>query len=635
MRIFNSYDSYHRKPFGAVRTGESVFFRLTFEKHLNVTDVSLLLCEWEHWEENSYFSFSLENEDDSYVSYTCEITLETPNVYGYCFQIRLNDRFHLVKQNYNTNDAFISQNKEGRHWILTCYPKDFETPEFLKSGVMYQIFPDRFFRSQKQKNQIPGTILNNNWGDLPEFMPTSERKVLNNDFFGGDFKGIVKKLPYLKKLGVTILYLMPICESMENHGYSTANYKNVNPYLGSIDDLKQLIKKAHEIGMHVIVDAVFSHTGSDSIYFNKNSRYPTLGAYNSTESPYYKWYTFSQFPREYKSWWGHPTLPELNKWNKSYQQFIFGENGVVDFWFSLGIDGLRLDVADELPDEFLTPLSQKVKSYESKALIGEVWENAVTKHGFGKRRIYLLGSQLDSVMNYPFRDAILRYVRYENSSSIGESIFFNSIMRILESYPTPVLQCLMNFLGTHDTIRSLTQLAGEELRPFDDFVEERIWEADNDKLSVTQYALAKDRLVISSILQFFLPGIPCIYYGDEVGLYGYKDPFNRKCFPWGNIDCSLLKAFRALGRIRNRFAGFLKNASTSFPEITENVCILERFTQDAKMVFIINRSSCMQTVSFDLSSYGIVFNRKHSYIDKEKQEIVLRPYGAIIAQFNL
>lgn len=636
MRIFNSYDSEHKKPFGAIRTGEEVFFRLKFEKSLQISDVSLLLCEWEHWEENFAFRFNIEYETETYVSYTCKIKIAAPNVYGYCFQICLNNRYHLVKQNYSTNDAFISENKEGRHWLLTCYPASFETPEFLKNGVMYQIFPDRFFRAEHHKEEIPGTILNNQWGELPVFMPNDDRKVLNNDFFGGDFKGIIKKLPYLKKLGVTVLYLMPICESMENHGYSTANYRNVNPYLGSIDDFKNLVSRAHEYGMHVIIDAVFSHTGSDSIYFNKNRRYPTLGAYNSPDSPFYKWYTFSQYPREYKSWWGHKTLPELNKWNKNYQNFIFGEHGLIDFWFSLGIDGLRLDVADELPDEFLSPLSQKVKSFENKALIGEVWENAITKKGFGKRRIYLLGSQLDSVMNYPFRDAILKYVRYENDSSIPEANFFNSVVRILESYPTPVLQCLMNFLGTHDTVRALTQLAGEELYPFEDFVEERIWEANHDKLSEAQYRLAKDRLVIASILQFFLPGIPCIYYGDEVGMHGYKDPFNRKCFPWQGIDFSLLKTFRALGRIRNKYAEFLKVAKTTFPLIDENICILERYTQDSKMVFIINRSGKEQVIfPFDLSKFSTVFNRRRTTIDKANNKLVLNPYGAVIFESKL
>ena len=595
MRMYNSYMLEHKNPFGAIRTNTECTFSVRIPNDVYVNALQLMVCPWGDWnhpirEEPMPWKKLQQGEN----IFSCTISLQVPGVYGYCFRITKNGKTNLIKRNPRTNEGFYSYNLEGWHWKLTCYDANFRTPDFAKQGVMYQIFPDRFYKAKNGKTSIPDSIVyRQDWGEMPVYMPDENGIVRNNDFFGGNLKGIEEKLPYLKSLGVSNLYLMPIVESAENHGYSTANYEKVNPLLGDWDDFESLAKKAHQMGIHILLDGVFSHTGSESIYFNKSGKYPSLGAYQSTESPYFSWYTFDRrIPCGYRTWWGFDTLPELNKWSPKYQKYIFGDNGIIDLWFEKGADGLRLDVVDELPDEFLTPLAQKVKSYSDKVLYGEVWEDAVTKEGYGKRREYLLGKQLDSVMNYPFKNAILSYVRY---GGVDGSEFYNTIMNILESYPKPAVDCLMNFLSTHDTIRAITALAGEELERKSNYVEERKEQARLDSLSKAQYRLGKKRLKIATMLQYFLPGIPCVYYGDEAGLMGYKDPFNRKCYPWGRRDKNLVNFYKKLGKIRKENP-FLAEAEFAFLRVDTDICIWERKSKEHNMFIAVNRSGSKETI---------------------------------------
>lgn len=625
MSIYNSYLQECKYPFGAIDTKTECIIKVRIKNDTYVNSLHLVLCIWGDWnnpiKEIPMKWISLEKDENVFL---CTISLQNPGVYGYCFRITRNGKTNLIKKNPRTNEGFYSKNVEGWHWKLTCFDASFKTPDYVKNGVMYQIFPDRFYNSGQEKENIPDNIvLRQDWGEMPVYMPDEKGVVKNNDFFGGDLKGIEEKLPYLKRLGVTNLYLMPIVESMENHGYSTADYKKVSPLLGDWSDFESLTKKAHKMGIHIILDGVFSHTGSDSIYFNKEKRYKSLGAYQSPESPYFTWYIFdAKLPCGYRSWWGFPTLPELNKWNSKYQKYIFGEDGVIDLWFSKGADGVRLDVVDELPDEFLTPLVQKVKSYPDKVMYGEVWEDATTKEGFGKRREYLLGKQLDSVMNYPFKDAIISYVRY---GGLDGSEFHNTIMNILETYPKPAVDCLMNFLSTHDTIRAITKLAGEEIERKPNFVEERMEQARLDKLSKEQYRLGKKRLKVATIIQYFLPGIPCVYYGDEAGLMGYKDPFNRKCYPWGKRDKDLVKLFRSLGKIRKQNP-FLTEADFAFIKVDTDVCIFERKSKESKLLIAINRSGNKRAIEIpkEYQNGQVLFKLRNS-TQKE-----LDAYGGVI-----
>ncbi|HEX2938579.1 MAG TPA: glycoside hydrolase family 13 protein, partial [Ruminiclostridium sp.] len=409
-----------------------------------------------------------------------------------------------------------------------------------KGGVMYQIMPDRFCRQGDIPQNLPsGRIISETWGDLPP--QSDENGYCSNYYFGGNFKGITSKLPYLKSLGVTTVYINPIFEAHSYHRYNTADYSKADPLLGTDDDFRNLCEQGEQAGINIILDGVFSHTGEDSVYFNKYARYPDKGAYESKDSIYYSWYDFKKWPEIYRCWWNFKELPEVNESEPSYLDYITGKDGILQRWIKLGASGWRLDVADELPDNMIESIRNAVKDAgEENIVLGEVWEDASNKISYGQRRHYLEGKQLDSVMNYPWRYAIIDYLRTGNAAFIAEAV-----MTIIENYPKESLDTLMNHLGTHDTARLITCLAGENpdgksksWRQFTRMAPER-----------RQRGLALVRLACA--IQFMLPGIPCIYFGDEAGFEGYEDPFNRQCYNWGGEDKALVEWYRALGRLRS------------------------------------------------------------------------------------
>ena len=430
-------------------------------------------------------------------------------------------------------------------------------------------------------------------------------------------EGIRSKLDYLEKLGVTCIYLNPIFESHENHRYNTANYRNVDPLLGTNEDFRLLCEDAEKHGISIILDGVFSHTGADSIYFNKFGRYDTVGAWQSTDSPYYSWYTFFG-DHQYEAWWGIDTLPNVVETNPDYLNYICGDGGVLDYWISLGAAGYRLDVADELPDGFLDALRKCVKKNgEEKIVIGEVWEDASNKESYGVKRRYLLGDQLDSVMNYPFREAIINYIK-----GMDANTFKDWIMGILENYPKQTVDVLMNFVSTHDIERAINRFGGQNC---DD--KSKDWMAEN-WLSDAEYKRGKQLLKAAMVLQFFLPGVPSIYYGDEVGLQGWKDPFNRRCFPWGNEDEDLLEYTRELGILRKSSSVFVDGELEFL--LTENeLLVFSRFHRNSgeSVILILNRSE--QTQHFSLHSdvlKNYALSNVASGICKEN-ELVLPAYS--------
>ena len=434
---------------------------------------------------------------------------------------------------------------------------------------MYQIFPDRFAKEGNMPD-IKGRIPREDWGGEPSFLPNEQGKVLNNDFFGGNFQGVRSKLPYLKSLGVTTIYFNPIFEAASNHRYDTADYLKIDPYLGEKEDFEQLVEDAKNIGIRVILDGVFNHTGDDSVYFNKYGNYPSLGAYQSKKSPYYSWYSFENFPDQYSSWWGIDILPQVNEGSRSYQNFIFGDDGVLKTWINSGISGYRLDVADELPDSFLKKLRKSVKSANRDAIIiGEVWEDASDKIAYSVRRQYLQGTELDSVMNYPWKDAIISYILTENGQNL-----INRIRKIIDHYPKQTLDCLMNILGTHDTPRILTVLGGIPCHDKHEMTKPSAYLSPENK----QKAIEKVKM--AALLQFTLPGVPCIYYGDENAMEGYIDPFCRRCFNWDCLNNDLIAYYAKLGKIREEYKMifadgewkeiFCKNGFILYKRIKEN-----------------------------------------------------------------
>ena len=445
--------------------------------------------------------------------------------------------------------SFVLEGLDGRRaelgpYQLTVYQGEEAVPTWFGEGMTYQIFPDRFCRSRipDPTGLVGGRTVHQNWEDEPVYRPDEHGEIRNRDFFGGDFRGVISKLDHLKDLGVETLYFNPIFEAAENHRYGTADYDRIDPMLGCNEDFSRLCDEAHKRGMRVMLDGVFNHTGFVSRYFNGDGFYPDVGACQSWDSPYRSWFQFIRWPDQDESWWGIYSLPAVNESDPSYRRFIFGdEDSVVRRWLRAGADGWRLDVADELPDDFVAGIHAAARAEKPSAVvIGEVWEDGSTKVAYGVRRKHILGGHCDGLMNYPLRSAILSYF----SGGRAED-FVQSMETIRENYPPFAFYSAMNSLGTHDTPRILTLLgAGGERRD-----QSRDWRA-NFRLEGDALRLAKERLRAAALLLFCFPGSPTVYYGDEAGMEGFEDPFNRRTYPWGHEDQELLAWFKQLGALR-------------------------------------------------------------------------------------
>ncbi len=568
----------HKTPFGAVRAGEKIKIVFPVTHSVWVENVKIIVRKGEtQWDRLLSFC-----GDDGSVTYFCtEFTLDEWGVYYYRFEVTaVGGGLDRVGAGEN-GDAIIGDDLP--EWQITVYAKDFVVPKTIEGGVIYHIFADRFAREDSPVQPRYGYL--KPW-DAPVTVKDPDGAYRANDFYGGNFKGITSKLDYLASLGVTEIYLSPIFEASSNHRYDTGDYLKIDPLLGTEEDFKQLIAKAKEKGIGVILDGVFNHSGSDSRYFNQLGHYDSLGAYQSWDSPYHDWYYFDRFPDEYKSWWGCKVVPTLNKSAAGYRDLLFREGGVIDKWTGCGIDGWRLDVVDELPTDFVDLLRGAIKKANKDAVvIGEVWEDASTKVSYGTLRPYLTKGELDGVMNYPFKEAILSFCMYGGARAFG-----TKVMRIYENYPQDVLNSSMTLIGTHDTVRAITALSGEDVRYTTK--EQRL----QMKLTGDAYELAKRRLKIASFLQFTLPGVPSVYYGDEAGLQGYEDPMNRAPYPWGKEDGDLVAHYRFLGALRKTYRDVLLGGM----DVREQgeLLILHRFKDGKNLFAVVNPTFENRILSF-------------------------------------
>ena len=537
--MFNSRNPIYRYPTGAVANCMPVHFKITMPRDLRCSAARLIVKNDTTGEEQTFGMFWCGMNGDNFEWWECHFAAKEPGLYFYYFSV---DTWRgALKLLRGFGGEGTVQNATGGVWQLTVFDRSFKTPNWLAGGIMYQIFPDRFCRSKQEKTGVPADRkIHENWGEQPDWAPNEEGKITNNDYFGGDLKGIEEKLGYIKSLGVTCIYFNPIFEAHSNHRYNTADYSKVDPLLGSEQDFSQLCKTAKEMGIRVILDGVFNHTGSDSVYFNREKRYDDVGAYNSQKSPYSSWYSFRNWPDNYDCWWNFVTLPNVDELNPQYDHYINGWGGIIQKWITAGAGGWRLDVADELPNQFMENLRIAVKTKSNDAIVlGEVWEDASSKTAYGERRRYLLGDQLDSVMNYPFRNAVLGFLTGSNPADMMEII-----LNIIENYPPQVTRLLMNHIGTHDTERAINMLAGEPLGGHGCH-----WQS-TARLTKERRRRGLKLMRLASLMQFTLPGVPCIYYGDEAGVEGYCDPFNRACYPWGSEDTSLIEWYQKLGSMR-------------------------------------------------------------------------------------
>ena len=536
--LFNSFDPYFKQPFGAVRAGQSVHLSLCIPEELGYVDPHLVLQKEGRYDVPVHYRMKFDGQTPHQNHFSVDVTLNDVGLYFYYFDLYTDFR-RIVR---GPDNCGIVSWQEGESWQITVYEADFETPAPIKGKVFYQIFPDRFCEGVENKPMpFPDRLYQADKHAEPFWQPNEVGGHLNEDYFGGDLKGIQMKLPYLREMGVDYLYLNPIFEAHANHRYNTANYLKADPLLGTNEEFAALCAAAAKEDIRIILDGVFSHTGSDSVYFNREGRYGPGGAYRDRNSPYRSWYDFdSGYPSGYRCWWGFETLPEVQEDSPSYIDFVCGKGGVIDTWLGLGASGFRLDVADELPDAFIERIRQAVKAHgEDKLLIGEVWEDATTKEAFGRRRTYLRGKGLDAVMNYPFRNAALSYVTGGDVHAVAEQI-----LSICENYPAPALNCAMNFLSTHDTERAITAIAGEPANGRD-----RYWQSGR-RIPAEKMDDAIRKLLLGYAMIFTLPGVPCIYYGDEIAMQGYRDPFNRAFFDWNSTEQRLRGPLKTLAHLR-------------------------------------------------------------------------------------
>ena len=541
MRIlYDSKKLCHKAPFGTLTPGQTCDLQIHVPMTVGAVRVDCCIGTREG-EKVLTVPMTLSEQRGAYGVYRGSFSLEKCGLYFYFFRVHKTDSsFRLYKVGDQTNM------ESGDLWQVSCVPQDFTTPDWAKGAVIYQVFPDRFHKAGTcdLTGKLQPYRIHENWYEEVQWRPTPEGLVLNNDFYGGNFRGITEKMDYIASLGTRILYLNPISKSFSSHRYDTGDYKTPDPMLGTVEDFRAMCEAAHARDIKVILDGVYSHTGSDSLYFNKNGTFPGKGAYQSPESPYYSWYTFHSYPHSYQSWWNFDTLPTVNKLDPAFVEYIItGQDSVVAHWLRLGADGFRLDVADELPNAVLLLLKRRIREIKPDALlIGEVWEDASNKVAYDIPKRYFVDGVLDSVMNYPFRTAIVNFVRqWDDGQALAERV-----MTIAENYPPQVLCCNMNLLGTHDTARILTALVDD----FDGSREEK----SRRHLSRNLYLQAKELLMMASFLQYMLPGAPSLYYADEAGMEGHKDPFNRRTYPWGREDTELLSHFRHLGKLRKESA---------------------------------------------------------------------------------
>ena len=554
--------SAYRSPAGAIPEGTVLELSLGLAEEKDVQKIYLVvlyndsemksyqmerISNTYHHEGNvthNYHDIQYENEQgkENEEQQVYKIKVDTEKgLYFYHFEIEYsNKKEYLYKngvQSYPNNDM--------PKWQITVYDKNFQTPDFYKGGIIYHIFVDRF-NSVGEIKVRDGLYMHKNKDDIPFYKPDEDGKIKNEDVYGGNLRGIIEKLDYLKELNVSLIYLSPIFEAHSNHKYNTADYTKIDDMFGDDEIFDELIAKADGLGIKIILDGVFNHTGEDSVYFNKAGRYDSVGAYQSMRSQYYDWYTFNKWNDDYECWWGVKSLPAVKKDQPIFRTFICGVDGIVEKWLKRGAAGFRIDVADELSDRMLKGINRAAKDTSpEKIIIGEVWEDASNKMAYGYRRQYLLGNQLDSVMNYPLKDAIISYLRTGNSKIVADVM--NMIMN---NYPKPSIDCLMNVLDSHDTVRILTALGTANFADSKD-------EMAVAKLTPVERINGVALLKMAVLMQMTLPGVPCIYYGDEAGMEGYGDPFCRRFFPWDNIDKEIHSFYKRMGSIRASYKVFV------------------------------------------------------------------------------
>lgn len=602
--LYNPIFKEYKSPVGAIKNSDEILITIKITKEYIIHQLRLVVKDDDN-KITKTFEVNKINHDSLYNFYSVKFTINEVGLYWYYFEFDDIYGTHFISSS-NSLDAMLTD-YSPLAWQLSIHDDFINELNWYQGKVMYQIMVDRFYNYQ-QTSLRSDIIFHNNWNEMPMHkFPSGE--VLNNDFFGGNIPGIIEKLPYLKSLGVGVIYLNPIFEAYSNHKYDTGDYLKIDSMFGAEEDFKNLCKQANTLGMAIILDGVFNHTGSDSRYFNKEGKYDEIGAYQSKQSKYYSWYKFIDYPDNYESWWGVKTLPSVNQKDKDYLELITGKNGVIDKWITLGAKGFRLDVVDELEDHFIELIYQRIKKTNpSSIVIGEVWEDASHKISYGQRRKYFYGNQLDSVMNYPLKNAIFDYLKFNNLLGLKYQI-----RHLINNYPKNVLDSLMNVLGTHDTIRLLNNFATVSASKLSKD------EQANYQMGKEEYQSAVISLKLATALQFTLPGVPSIYYGDEIGMQGFGDPFCRHPFTWDNINQDIYNWYKNLSDIR-LYDVFIDGVYEE-EEVHPNIFSFSRNNDAYKIQIYVNNNNYKITLSILRQGLDLInkteVNKKMTIMPKE------------------
>ncbi len=546
---------------------------------------------------NNYF-LPFKVKKDQMATFEREIFIKTGAIH------RFNFSYNIEGKTYHTNSDKISSN--------------FSVPKWAKGAVMYQIFVDRFNRGNPNlPEEIPNRKIYSSFAEEMKSGPTNG--IWNIDYYGGDLKGIIDKLDYIKSLGVSIIYLTPIVRSQSNHRYDTGDYEIVDPYVGTNDDLKMLCDEAHKREIRIVLDAVFNHTGNDSKYFNEFESYPEKGAAQGEESDYYKFY--KRHNNGFCYWWGMNNLPVCDSSSQEWTNYITGDGdnkGIIDKWFELGIDGLRLDVADELSDTFIEKIRSAVRrNKEDGFVIGEVWENPMSQN----RKYVSSGTCMDSVMNYYFIDALMRYFKYGDVDKL-----VRVIKDIQENYPEDTIKTLMNFTSTHDISRIINIFGTDEFDHYAkwawDLKKNELEYCKSRKLSQEEEKRGKEIYKAYLFALAFYPGILSIFYGDEIGITGMGNLENRKPFRDETIDQDLLEFHRFIGKIREDNP-FLKEASLHINHIDKNLLYFTRRLGTKYASVLVSNSP--NNLYFEKTK---VDDKVKTY-NLNSSDTVIMPYGAV------
>lgn len=594
--VHDSHQLLYKTPFGAVRCGEKIKLRLKILGPREGVVCQVCLREGEKQEVFLPMESVDPKDEETWHEVFCTMPV-APGLQWYYFRILSGTEIYY----YGNNSGGLGgegqlMNSKPPAYQITVY-REARVPSWYKEGIMYQIYVDRFYNGLPHGQILhpkKNSLIHGNWDDTPFYIKDQEGRILRWTFFGGNLQGIIAKLPYLEGLGVTILYLNPIFEAPSNHKYDTSDYHSIDPMYGDEDALDCLVQEAGKCGISILLDGVFAHVGSDSLYFNRYGNHQGTGAFQSETSPFYSWFEKDDSGKGFRYWWGVEDLPKVRAMEDTYRAFVFGgKDSVIDHWMSHGIKGWRLDVADELPDEFIQELRQAVKEKDPESvLIGEVWEDASHKVSYGKLRQYFSGEGLDGVTNYPWRATLLDFLLGKTSAQDAG----HRLMSLFENYPPENFRASMNLIGSHDRMRILTILG--EAPPAEGLSEE---EKASYRLGAEKRDQAMKRLQLLTLLQMTFPGVPCLYYGDEAGLEGYDDPYNRGTYPWDREDQRLLAWYQKVLRLRQEYPILHQGAWRPFYQGNEVLGI--RIQHDGEEMLVLMNRSVQESVpvQFDLA----------------------------------